>query len=69
MIGKVIVKRAGGYDPANNVECSVCYRIVGGRVPKGGDGSALIPYRHKHRLSGVGNCNGHLFHGKPTEAQ
>ena len=28
------------------VKCSVCDRIVNGRVPAGGDGSALKPYRH-----------------------
>jgi hypothetical protein len=67
MIGKVILKRAGGYDPANNVECSVCHRIVRGRVPRGGDGSALVPYRHKHQIAR--DCNGHLFHGKPVGAR
>lgn len=43
------------------VECSVCKRKVRGHVPKGGDGSRLVPYRHNHAISGTGRCNGHMF--------
>lgn len=33
------------------VICPVCEKVVSAYVPKGGDGSALRPYRH-------GNCEG-----------
>lgn len=29
--------------------CAVCNKVVAVRVPKGGDGSLTIPYRHKHK--------------------
>lgn len=29
------------------VRCPVCHEVLGGYVPKGGDGSALVLYRHK----------------------
>jgi hypothetical protein len=28
--------------------CPVCEKVVSGYVPRGGDGSALRPYRHGH---------------------
>lgn len=31
------------------VRCAVCREVFKGFVPKGGDGSALIPYRHKRK--------------------
>jgi len=36
---------------AEKVKCSVCGRIVSGRIPKGGDGSILFPYRHKKTIN------------------
>jgi hypothetical protein len=42
--------------PANGekVACAVCNRVVAGRIPARGDGSALYPARHKatERLKG-----------------
>jgi hypothetical protein len=38
------------------VKCKHCTRMIKGRVPAGGDGSALFPYRHKN-LSGR-DCSG-----------
>lgn len=43
------------------VTCIICGRIVKGRVPKGGDGSALAPYPHKPRVfnsKGLEYCSG-----------
>ena len=53
-----------------DIKCGVCGKIVKGRVPKGGDGSVLVPYRH---IYGYGvftqpgrACPGHLQEGKPV---
>ncbi len=42
------------------VECAVCDRVVSGRVPKGGDGSMLVPYRHIDPQWG-NSCGGRFF--------
>jgi len=34
-----------------HVRCSVCRSVFKGRIPKGGDGSALVPYRHSRIVS------------------
>lgn len=34
------------------VRCRQCHYIFVGRVPKGGDGSALVPVWHKRWVSG-----------------
>ena len=39
------------------VRCPDCRRVVAGRVPKGGDGSAWYP--HRHNTTGGLPCNGH----------
>lgn len=36
--------------------CPVCQRRVGVRVPKGGDGSAVRPFRHNSPSGGT--CDG-----------
>ena len=41
------------------VRCCTCGRVVPGRVPKGGDGTARLPYKHKTRDGRV--CDGHLY--------
>ena len=41
------------------VRCCKCGRIVLSRVPKGGDGTARVPYRHKTRDGR--KCDGHLY--------
>lgn len=37
----------------DRVKCAICGHTGPGRVPKGGDGSALHPYPHKERDRGV----------------
>ncbi len=29
------------------VRCSKCKKVLSGRIPKGGDGSLHLPYKHK----------------------
>jgi hypothetical protein len=43
------------------VTCVICKRKVWGHVPKGGDGSALFPYKHKMTMSVLG------WDGKPRK--
>lgn len=51
------------------VRCSNCGRIIAGKIPKGGDGSVLIPYRHT-RYNTVAQmseeCPGTLAFGLPV---
>ncbi len=37
------------------VECSVCGKVVIGRLPRGDDGSFWYPRKHKHKGK---NCSG-----------
>lgn len=46
---------------AEPVKCAVCSRIIKGRVPKGGDGSVLYPYKHKGLPRGYDYCAGVLI--------
>lgn len=48
------------------VVCKVCGRTVSGHIPKGGDGSVFVPYRHLHKLAGY--CNGHLWSANQIES-
>lgn len=41
------------------VECPICHKILSGRVPKGGDGTCLFPFKHISALDGYTNpCPG-----------
>jgi hypothetical protein len=51
--------------PTEYVKCRVCNRIVRAKVPPGGDGTVLLPWRHR-RPDGV-QCTGHLRQGDPVE--
>ncbi len=42
---------------SDRVRCAVCGFMSKGRVPKGGDGSVLVPYQHKSRKTGLW-CHG-----------
>lgn len=46
------------------VTCSECGKVVSGRVPAGGDGSALFPWRHR-----AGGKFGQICTGTYTECQ
>ncbi len=53
------------------VRCVVCRQVFKGHVPRGGDGSRLLPYRHKRKnpdevFTHVW-CDGHLVTGLPPE--
>ena len=41
------------------VRCRKCGRVVLSRVPKNGDGTARLPYKHKTRNGKA--CDGHLY--------
>jgi len=49
------------------VRCRKCGRIVLSRVPRDGDGTARLPYRHKTRDGKP--CDGHLQEGEWLEQQ
>ncbi len=57
------------------MRCAVCGRIVAARQPKLGDGSALLPYRHKALDGGRGSvCIGSfqdaiIAQAAPTEGE
>ena len=48
--------------PTEKVLCSICGKVVVGRVPYGGDGSVLYPRWHKDRKGKV--CDGRYTEGK-----
>ena len=44
------------------VQCPVCKKYVTGTIPKGGDGTAIKPWRHVSALDGFTNpCTG-IYH-------
>ncbi len=45
------------------VECAICGRAIAGRIPKGGDGSMLVPHRHIDPKWGH-SCSGRFFEGE-----
>jgi hypothetical protein len=47
--------------PTEYVRCRVCNRVVIGKVPPGGDGSVLLPRKHKRPDRTL--CTGHWFPG------
>lgn len=48
-------KRETGY----NYKCSLCNRFIRVRIPKGGDGSLVVPYKHKTESGEA--CSGHSY--------
>jgi len=60
---------------SKRVRCSVCGFVFKGRIPKGGDGSELVPYPHKRWPDRVSDafrvpmvdCEGRLHEGVPVD--
>jgi len=44
---------------ADKYRCARCALPVKVRIPKGGDGSMLVPYRHKRNAHAP--CDGHFY--------
>lgn len=50
------------------VVCLKCQRVINGRIPRGGDGGVLYPFRHKRftqRLVGEKYCPGSDLPARP----
>jgi len=44
------------------VVCSVCKSVVTGRIPRGGDRSALYPHKHRSAtFANISECNGYFI--------
>lgn len=45
------------------IECCVCHKILAGKVPKNGDGTAIFPHKHKSAINANEWCEGEYMEG------